>query len=154
MKTFYIGALLSVTNTYLLTPHMRDTALMLNYMSGEKLHTFDLPRVSGEATPYLYEQHPWLREITDEMLGELLAPYRAEIHRAYDSGADDAALWACLDKVLQPLIEKHGRMLEVPIMRPEDHVRLSPEESLRKSGFTGEIFVQEVDPSNGKAGLN
>lgn len=62
MKTFSLGAVLSVTTERLMAD-IGELYAILNYMTGDNLYTHQLPRVSRECRPFLLAQYPALADI-------------------------------------------------------------------------------------------
>ncbi len=124
MKRFHLGDILSVTTERLLSPTgMKGVSDLLGYMAADKLYTHQLPRVADEACPYLYEQMPWLREISDDGLT-----------------ADNYEAW------IAALVATHGEYHDVRPMHQEDHERIDPvEEFLRKAGPHTQVISVDLD---------
>jgi hypothetical protein len=65
-REFHVSDVLSITTGLLLsTRHIDGVYDILNFMTGDKLFTHQLPRASDECKPYLQEQFPQL--FTPEM---------------------------------------------------------------------------------------
>ena len=63
-KEFHIGDVLSITTGRLVSPrHIGGVYDILNFMTGDNLFTHQLPRVSNECKPYLFEWHPQLKDV-------------------------------------------------------------------------------------------
>jgi len=58
---FNLGTVLSAATGILLTD-IGNFYKILNYMTGESLFTHQLPRVSREMSPIIFQQHPQLKE--------------------------------------------------------------------------------------------
>ena len=70
-KKFHIGDILSITTEHLVSPrHMDGVYDILNFMTGDDLFTFQLPRAGDICRPYLLEQHPQLKDIDASMANE------------------------------------------------------------------------------------
>lgn len=121
-REFHLGDILSVTTGVLASPEgMSGLYEILNYITQDSLQTLALIRAADEATPYLLEQHPWLREIeTDDIAGEN---------------------WR---EKLNALVEKYGEYHVVRPMHPEDHEDVDPIEDARRLGFKGEVITLDV----------
>lgn len=66
-REFHIGDILSVTTGHLVSPkHMDGLYDILNFMSGDNLFNYQVPRAIEECQPYLLKQHPQLEEVTAE----------------------------------------------------------------------------------------
>lgn len=64
-KTFHLGDLLSVTDGHLVSPdHIGGVYNVVDFVTGEKHMTHQLPRACDVVKPWLLEQHPWLADIT------------------------------------------------------------------------------------------
>lgn len=61
-RRFTLGEILSVTTDKLLCP-ISNLYQILNYLTGCHLYTHQLPRAAREATPFVFEEHPWLRDV-------------------------------------------------------------------------------------------
>lgn len=62
MEEFSLGTVLSVTHGVLLCD-IGDCYKILNFMTGDKLFTHQLPRAAKECAPALLRQHPFLSDI-------------------------------------------------------------------------------------------
>lgn len=63
-KTFHLGDLLSITDGKLVSPdHIGGVYNVIDFVTGEKHMTHQLPRAAGVVKPWLLEQHPWLADI-------------------------------------------------------------------------------------------
>mgnify|MGYP001172845513 FL=1 len=84
-KNFHIGDILSITTGKLVSPnHMDGIYEILDYMTGDKLFTHQLPRASEECKPFLLKQMPWLIEISaEEVNRENWETWLAEIVQKY-----------------------------------------------------------------------
>lgn len=59
---FDLGTILSITTSKLLTK-MDNVYKILDYMTGDRLFTHQLPRVNREMAPVILAQHPQLKDI-------------------------------------------------------------------------------------------
>ena len=59
---FDLGTVLSITTSVLLT-NIDNVYKILDYMTGDELFTHQLPRVSDEMKPVIFEQYPQLKEV-------------------------------------------------------------------------------------------
>lgn len=131
-QQFSLGAILSVT-TGVLCCDFEDMQKLLSHMVGESLFTHATIRAANECRPYLYEQHPWLRKITQDMvLPDTHLTDKRE--RAAD----------CFRKVAL-LAEQYGEQHTIYPIHGEDHEHLSAEEDLRRLGFKGRIITISDD---------
>ena len=63
-REFHIGDILSVTHERLVSPrHIEGVYDILNFMTGDSLFTHQLPRAGRECAPFLFEQHPALKDV-------------------------------------------------------------------------------------------
>lgn len=63
-KMFHIGDLLSVTDGRLVSPnHIGGVYEVVDFVTGEKHMTHQLPRACDAVRPWLLEQHPWLSDV-------------------------------------------------------------------------------------------
>lgn len=63
-QSFHLGDLLSVTDGKLVSPdHIDGVYRLLDFVTGEKHMTHQLPRAVGVVKPWLLRQHPWLADI-------------------------------------------------------------------------------------------
>lgn len=102
-RLFSLGQILSITTDIFCTPNFGDVYEILNYMTGDSAYTHQLKRFADECRPYLLEQHPFLSEITAEMV----------------EGSD------CLNKVKQLEIT-YGALHAVRPIHQEDHEKINP----------------------------
>lgn len=65
---FDLGTILSIVTPILLTK-IENVYEILNYMTGDELYTYQLPRVAREMTPVILEQHPQLTKVTWDGVG-------------------------------------------------------------------------------------
>lgn len=63
MKTFHLGAILSVATGIMLAAKFADVHELLDHMTGDTLFTHQLPRACGECAPELLRQLPDLAGI-------------------------------------------------------------------------------------------
>lgn len=66
-KRFHIGTVLTITHDALMgdpsAGHPVDGVYqILNFMTGDNLYTHQLPRACRECAPFLFEQHPHLKD--------------------------------------------------------------------------------------------
>ena len=75
MKTFHLGAILSITHDRLVAPRrMDDIYEICNFLTQDNLFTHQLPRVHDECKAWLLTLHPQLKQIpmvTDEEAANL-----------------------------------------------------------------------------------
>lgn len=63
-RKFHIGDILSITHDRLVSPrHIEGVYDILDYMTGDKLFTHQLPRAADECKPILFKQFPFLNKI-------------------------------------------------------------------------------------------
>lgn len=135
-QSFHLGQLISVTTGVLACPNgMKGLYEILNFITQDSLQTLALIRAADEATPYLYEQHPWLRQIdADQIAGKN---------------------W---QEKLTKLVEQYGEYHEVIPMHYEDHEDVDPLEDARRLRFKGEIIevdlTQEEEPPSPYGDIN
>lgn len=59
-----MGDILSVTTGRIVSPrHMEGIYDILDFMTGENLYIYQVPRASRQCKPYLLKQHPQLAEV-------------------------------------------------------------------------------------------
>lgn len=77
-KKFHIGDVLSITTSYLVSPHHMDGVYdILSFMTGNELSTFQLLRASDECKPCLLEQFPQLDTPEIKLaVGELIKMFK------------------------------------------------------------------------------
>lgn len=67
MGRLHISDVLTVTTGILVsTRHMEGVYDTLDYLTGSQLFTHQLPKAAEIAKPYLFEQHPLLKEVSSE----------------------------------------------------------------------------------------
>lgn len=63
-KKFHLGDILSVTTGRIVSPrHMEGIYDILDFITGENLYIYQVPRASRQCKPYLLKQHPQLAEV-------------------------------------------------------------------------------------------
>lgn len=143
---FHLGTILSITTGYLLAQEgdypIDGVYNILNFMTDDNLSTHALPRACEECRPYLYEQLPFLHEITSEMVKERI-----------EQGQIDGDV--NIDAVLAPYVEKYGTMHEVRQIHGEDHEHIDPIEELKRlrpdlaeDGIISIILPDDNEPSD------
>lgn len=127
-REFTLAQVLTITTGRLLCP-MGDVYEILDWLSGESLMTHQLPRVSREAEPWIFEQHPGLREvdITDVVIGDQ----------------------ADVDKLLSGFAVSYGSTLALTPMRTEDHTSIDAISELKM--MRPDMPIIAVDPATGEA---
>lgn len=64
-QSFHLGQLLTITDGKMVSPnHVAGIYDLVDFVTGEKHSTHQLPRAADVVKPWLLEQHPWLAEIT------------------------------------------------------------------------------------------
>ena len=122
-KQFHIGDILSVSHGRLVSPtHIDGVYAILNYMTGDKLFTHQLPRACRECEPWLRRQFPWLNEI-----------------RADGVGRDNWQQW--LDKCIATYGEHH----DVEPIPQDDHDRIDPLADLQEMVGKDRVIVAKID---------
>ena len=102
MKTFSLGAILSVT-TGILLADIGEVHELLDHMTGDTLFTHQLPRAGRGCEGPLREQFPSLPTEIPELDG-----------------------WEACAAYLAPLIAAHGERHEVQPLRSEQHTVIDP----------------------------
>lgn len=122
MKKFHVGTLVSITDGHLIAPNLiNDVYDILNYMTGDDLYTHALIRAGGECKPYLFEQFPWLREVT--------APDNIK---------------ECWQQWRDELVAKYGEWHEVRPIHSEDHEVLDPIEEAKRMGLGDKLIAIDL----------
>lgn len=122
MKQFHLGDLISVATGRLFSPTgMSGVYDILNYMTNDSVSTFQIPRFIDECSPYMYERHPFLREIDVPLLDTREA----------------SLAW------LGEQVAKYGEWFEVRPIHPEDHENLSIFEEAERMGLTDKMITIE-----------
>lgn len=104
MKKFHVSDILCViTGNMVSIRGMEGLYDILNYMSGDNLHTHQLPRVMDECKPYLIKQFPQLESVDVSMVNE------------------DNFL-----SVIDEIENKHGRYFEVEKLPDGAHKKINP----------------------------
>lgn len=133
-KEFHIGAVISIiTGRFITKGGIGDLYEILDWMTGDKLFTHQLPRASRMCEPILKDLYPELRNI--EFPDMTLVPE-----------TDLAGEWlAWLDRQA----EIHGEMIKIPKLLEYKHV--DPiSELVEMTGGKKPIIVIEVPESNGE----
>lgn len=64
-REFHLGDLITVTDGHLCSPRRMDGVYaILNFLTGDNLMTHQLPMAMRTVSPYLYEEHPFLKDIS------------------------------------------------------------------------------------------
>ena len=125
-KKFHIGDVLSITTGRLVSRDgMGGVYKILEYMSGEKLMTHQLPRISRECRPVLLRQYPQLIDVKFSGVKK-----------------DNLDWW------LTEQIKSYGEMLNVNPLSDNQHEHIHPfdEENLKEKN----IIVCEESSIEGK----
>lgn len=109
VRRFPLGVVLSVTTGRLLAP-FADLHELLDFMTGDRLMTHQLPRAVEECAPVLLARHPRLAAVS------LPAEF---------SGAEDVHRWVAEQAV------RLGQGVTVATLDPDDHTRIDPLTELR-----------------------
>lgn len=110
-REFHLGDVLSVITGRLLSPYGIDGVYkILNWMTGESLFTHQLPRVGGECSGPLLDQHPDLAtvEVPEDLEGE-----------------QAVLMW------LAEQMDRYGATRPVRRLAEDDHTRIDPVTELR-----------------------
>lgn len=95
-QEFALGDVLSITTGVLLSRDGMDGVYrILNFMTGDDLQTVSLVFAARECRPVLFDQHPWLRDVTVPKL----------------NGTEEAFAW------LDSMEVEHGATLTVTVLR-------------------------------------
>lgn len=132
-RKFHIGTILSITTGVLLAPnHIDDVYDILNFMSGEKLQTVQLPRVADECRPYLmeYSLHGHIGKTFADIDASHVTPENYE-------------------QFMREIVTEYGEWYEVRPIHPEDHEIVSPVDDALRINPDLEIieFKPEDKPS-------
>lgn len=103
MKTFSIGAILSVT-TGILLAEFSEVHQLIEHMAGEPVWTHQIPRVAREAEQTLLDQFPQFDGI---VVPEMTT-------------REQVTAW------LAPLVSAHGERHEVTPLPRGEHIRMDP----------------------------
>lgn len=119
-RTFHLGDILTVATGRFCTPNGMDGIYDLcAWMTGDKPMTHQLPRMSRECEPAIYEQHPDLRAITVPKF----------------EGAADGMAW------LGRMVEQYGERRTITPMAAVDHTSIEPVAEMRMMNPTAELVV-------------
>ena len=117
-KEFHVGDILSITTGRLVSLKGMDGVYeILNYMTGEILHTVGIPRAADDALPYLIQQLPWLVEV-NKLFEEL------EKQEDFD--------WHEVMTIVEELGKRYGITHQIYPIPQEDRERLTLEEELAR----------------------
>jgi len=121
-QRFHIGNILSVSHGVLVAPGgISDVYVILNYMTGDKLFTHQLPRACRECEPWLRRQLPWLNDISSEGIGR-----------------ENWQPW--LDSCIATFGEHH----DVEPIPQDDHDRIDPLTELEQMAGKDRVIVVET----------
>ncbi len=122
-RLFDLGDILTITTGRLVASrHMAAVYEVLDFMTGDKLFTHQLPRAGRECAPRILEQHPALAAVVEPELDGEEAAYRWVAEQKLQFGD---ALWL------------------VPIAAA-DHTRIDPFEELALMGVPASKIIPVV----------
>ncbi len=123
-RQFHISDILTITTGRLVSSrHVDGVYDILNWMTGDSLHTHQLPRGMDECAPSLREQFPDLAAIVPP--GDL-------------GGEEQVRAWVAGQ------VRAHGETREVAPLAPGGHAHMDPVTELRKMAPQAEIIAVEV----------
>lgn len=133
-KQYHIGDVLSITTQRLVAPRGMEAIYdILNFMTGDSLHTHQLPRASRECAPWLLRRHPQLADCDTSALEKLTDDTSKEARHSLIEG------W------LRMQVAKYGKMLSVEPIPADYHERKDPlQELIEMRGGDHETFVVEL----------
>jgi hypothetical protein len=112
MRTFHISVVLSVLTGRLLCK-MDDIYDILDYMTNDELYTHQLPRVSQEIAPHIWEQTQLPKEI-EQQCAELLSKQSEEYYAQF----------------INEMATQYGDYFELYPVHSEDHEQIDPVDEL------------------------
>ena len=121
-RKFHIGTILSITDGHLLAPNkMVDVYDILNFMTGDKLFTHQLPRAREECAPHLLQKHPQL---------------------AVFDGNDITT--SNYQEALEKAIEQFGEYMQVESLPPGAHRHINPIQEAKDMVGADKVIVVNV----------
>lgn len=135
-KPFHIGDVLSITTGLLVSPrHMQGVYEILNHMTGDNLFTHQLPRAANVCGPVLLSDHPWLKEMGEDLKSKL------------DTVPKDQPKDGAIREALVSYVLKIGCSdINVLPLKPEDWLSIDPLKEL--SAMVGEEKIIVVNPQD------
>lgn len=128
VRRFPLGVVLSVTTGLLLAP-FDELHEFLDFMTGDKLMTHQLPRATEECAPVLLQRHPHLA---------------AAVPPESFAGRADVEQWVAEQA------RELGQGVTVATLDPDDHTQIDPLRELRMMRPDDEIVVVRVDEPGGE----
>lgn len=120
-RQFHIGVVLSISHDALMAPNLIDDVYdILNFMTGGNLYTHQLPRVCLECRPFLFQQHPQLKEWGGRVT-----------KKNYSQRLADA-------------VRQFGEFLNIEPLPPSEHERIDPISELAEKVHPDKIIVVRV----------
>jgi hypothetical protein len=147
MRRFHISDVLTITTGRLVsTRHMDGVYGILNYMTGDNLFTYQLPRASRECSPVLCALYPGLSE---EALSEPLkkmAEIAAMEGDSKETREASIAIWLTdlIASVGPSLPLDEQNTLLVPTLKDHQHTRINPIQELEAMVGKDRVVVVEV----------
>lgn len=121
---YHLGDLLSITDGSLVSPrHMDGVYDLIDFVTGEKHLTHQLPRAAHVVRPWLLAQHPWLAGIKVPAL----------------RGKEEVLSW------LAGAVERHGELHQVRAMPFGMYVGREPIAEAREMAPNATIITLEED---------
>ncbi len=118
MRQFHISDILSVTSNLLLSSrHIDGVYDILGYMTGERVFTHQIPRVSDECRQVLIALHPQLATADVEDVTP-------------ENHAERIARW----------VQQFGETLPVRKLTEDEHERIDPESEMAEMMHPGRIL--------------
>ena len=125
-KKFHLSDILSIiTGRLVSTRHVEGIYDILDFMTGDSLFTHQLPRVSDECKPYLFDAMPWLKEI--------------------DASGVNENNWK---EWLAQQVKKYGEYHDVSTIPQDDHDVIDPHEELKEMLDGDDSKIIDVNISN------
>jgi hypothetical protein len=148
MKLFHIGDVLSLTTGRLVSPQAMDGVHeILDFLTGNKLWTHQLPRACEEC-------HPWLRSQFPRLFPEepLVAAALGKLDALIVEGDTREQRWGRIEQWLDDLRFALGlpEMLPVYEMAADMHTHIDPVEEAK--AMFGDNQVVTVDPTAEREG--
>ena len=114
-KKFHLGDILSITRDNLVSPrHIGGVYDILNFMTGDNLHTHQLTRASDECKPYLIEQFP-------QLTGPDMDLAIAELDNEVMSSREKVHMKKFVADWLAKQVAKYGEMFDVESIPTKAH---------------------------------
>lgn len=138
-RTFPLGTVLSVTTERLVSPdHIDGVYKILNFMTGDKLWTHQLPRAGRECRPHLLRQHPQLD-------GPDMDAAVAELDRSLEGVEDHDECNEVVRRWVAGMERRFGKAMDVSPIPTGDYEGKNPvDELIDRMGSESRVIVVDA----------